>query len=302
MQHGYKPRKFLWWYIDDHRDHDFIKTVAPHLGSVGIPDMPDVDNDRGLWMPDQNAFEPIFGNPPMPEGCTDYAQNDLPANYTGTLYNPAWTETHVHANENGGADMRVSFSSIINDGVQRKDGTIDKPFKQYLFVKAQGVLDWFAAHHASLFLGKEDKREISVGIKWWPEWVSPVNGSGIGTTHVGPDGILPDPDWSYQGFTWHDAVFCGVVSKNTKGQLIRNGEQFIKVKSWQGTSVGDNGFVYMSRPQANTTFAQPGTVSIIGSQVLLPGIQTINIAWVQYILSFVYMVANNYVLRPFGIV
>lgn len=286
MKSGYRPRKFLWMHVKDHRDHDFLKTHL--MGSVGVPELPpEIRNDRKLWMPNQNEPEPIFGNPAMPDGCTDYAQNDLASNFANELFNPAYTESKTHANANGGGDMRVSFSSVINDGVQNKAGIIKKPFKQYFIVVAQATLDWFDAFRTSLFLGQADFREISVGMPWFSEYES-----------TGPDGQLPTPANWKSPMSWHDAVVCGYVLKNQEGLVFS--EPKLEIKSWQGTKYADEGYCYMSRAQANMTFSMSGTIALIGSPVAVPGVQYVDLSWVQYVLSFARMVANRYLMRPAG--
>lgn len=287
MKSGYKPKRFLFWHVNDHRDYDFHAS----FGTVGVPEMPDeIRNDTSGWMPNQNAFEPIFKNPPMPEGCTNCTQNDVAANYAGQLFNPGYTESKTHANARGGIDIAESFDSVIKDGVQAKDSSIHFPFKAYYEVTKQGVLDWFDAFKVCMFLDR--KHTISIGIPWFSSF-----------EQVDENGVVRIPtSFNVSGVSWHNAEVTGYVKTNTKGQLIRNGEQFLQVKSWQGENFDDAGWCYFPRSLVNTLFEIRGTQSKVGSPIKVPGVKRVSLDWVGYIVSFLHLVANNYVLRPMGVI
>lgn len=283
MEYGIKPHK------PDHRSFDYLKTHV--FGAVGVPELPTtVDNDAHLWMPNQNAPEPIFNNPAWPYGCTDYGQTKLAINHDKKLYNPARLEAVTHANALGGYDMRKSFQAMIDGGMENKDGTITPcPFKQYFEVRAQGTLDWFDAFRTALFLGIGDSKTISTGQPWYQVY-----------EQIGADGILPDVMDYTKISGWHDAVVVGYTDTNTSGQKIRGGELFLKIDSDQGVEYGDKGYCYMDRIHTNLVFNTYGTIALIGSPVYVANVFTIDLSWVQTVLSFVRMINNNYIMRPLG--
>lgn len=305
MIQGYKPKKFLFWYFNDHRDHDYIK----YAGIAQMPAMPqEVNNDQGFGQPNQNAYDPLFNIGPIPNGCTDEAQADYCTQWLEALCSPMYLENITHANAKGGLDIRIAMAAVVANGIQTKDGVVHWPFKQYMAVRAQNGLDWFDTFKATLFLGKADRKVISIGLPWFVSFENvqiklqdgsftisalPTNWNGV---------LIMPPDFSTRGLGWHNAVISGYTTKDTKGNLLNGGEQFLKIKSWQGPGYGDNGWCYMSRSLCNQIFAIPGTYAAVFSQVYVPGINTIDVSWVQYVVSFLYMIANNYVLRPMGLV
>lgn len=270
----------------DHRSYSYHKT----FGSIGMPELPpEVNTDGGLWMPNQNTANMEFNNLfTEPEGCTNFAQCDLASDYTKVLHNPAYLESKTHANALGGYDIGKSFQAMIDNGVQDAQGNITYPYKQYFQIQPHNGMDWFDTIRATLFLGINDNRSISIGTPWFSTF-----------EQVGADGILKLPTNLDTTFTpWHDWKCAGYTTTNTAGQLIRGGETFLRVKSWQGTSYGDKGWAYFDRATVNGLMGIYGTIALIGSPVAVPNIQTIDVSWVEWVFSFVRLVNNNYIMRP----
>lgn len=279
---GTQPHK------DDRRDFDFFKNHES-FGATILPSV--IDNDAHLWMPDQNTYEPIFGNDAEPYGCTNYSQNDHAADRLGILFNPAYTESITHANEKGGLDMRVSFQAVIDHGVQTKEGRIVFPFKAYYNVKAQGGMDWFTAFRACMAITKG--RSVSIGIPWFAYFENSVVQNADGTFTIGalPDdwnAILPMPP-SLKTFNvpWHNAVIARTTDRNTKGEMLRGGEIFLAVKSMQGERYGDKGWCYMDQKLANALFNIPYTIALVGSPTKLDNVATIDMSWLKNITSLI---------------
>lgn len=265
IKHGARPIPL------DKEDNSYHKTFRTYGTVDALPE--EVDLDLGLWMPDQNAPEPIFGNPAQPEGCTNYATNDLCANEDGQLYNPAYTESITHANANGGGDIRVSLQTTVDYGVLAKGETTDfeaaKHKRPALFRVGQNP-DYFDGMRVVI----AHRRCVSTGSPWFPEWSSgssvTLNDDGsisYGILATPKPPILPTPDLAfyakhqdtYNRLPWHDYAYVGYTKHDTKGNLIRNGDVFLKVKSWQGDKVGDVGFFYQDRATVNAVFTLFGT-------------------------------------------
>jgi hypothetical protein len=285
MKSGIGPHK------PDHRSYDYLKTHV--FGSVGVPALPpSVDNDAHLWIPNQDEPDPIFGNPALPYGCTDYSQTELVINFKKELFNPGLLEKITGANASGGYDMRKSFQAMIDTGVEDKSGNIlPCPFKQYFEVVPQATLDWFDAIRVACFLGIAENKTVSVGMPWYSDF-----------EQIGSDGILPPPKDLAHPSGWHDAVFVGYTTTNSSGALIRGGDMFLKIESHQGEGYGDKGFCYLDRPGCNTILSTPGVIALIGSPIFVANVLTVDLSWVQYVLSFVRMIKNNYIMRPLGLV
>lgn len=266
IANGTRPTKH------DHRDFDFIKSKK--LGTTTVVTYPDnYSTDAGLWMPDQRATNPLFtpNVPPLPFGCTDYAQTDLCIDEDGELYNPAYLENITHANDNGGCDLRVSLNAVIKNGMLDMSGNVVHRgwHPAYFNIKPRlPELDWFDAIRLAMIVGQSEKRAVSVGTPWFPEFMSPVNG------------ILPIPSWNLQTVSWHNL--------NMKGWKTIDGQPYLIGKAWIGKEYGDKGFCYVSRPLFNCLMAIPGTAAFTLDK-LLPGetAQTIDSTTIQWLISFI---------------
>lgn len=253
MNHGTRPNKV------DHRDYDYHKS----FGTIGIPTPPQFPpeylTDANLWMPNQDAPEPIFNNPALPFGCTDYTQADLASDEVGRLKNPMDLETLTHANADGGEDIRTSLDTAQKFGW----------FGAYFAIKAYAPMDYFDAIRLAISSGYPEKRSVSLGTPWWEIW------EGTPTT-----GIVATPlNFAIDGLPWHNHKVCGWKTINGVPYLIS--------KSWQGANFGDKGLCYFDRALVNQLMAIPGTVAFTATQTIPPVIQTIDMNVVRWLLSLV---------------
>lgn len=242
----------------DHRDYDFHKS----FGTVGTYEFPDSFSvDASLWMPNQDipqAFTGIDNVPALPYGCTDYAQTDLCMDEDGQIYSPMLLENETHANQNGGADIRVSL-----EAAKQVFGRT-----AYYNIRASGAIDFFDAIRLAMYSGQPEKRAVSIGIPWFQEF-----------ERLNPNAVLPIPVLDTANATWHNAVVPGWKSIA--------GIPYLVVKSWQGAGYGDQGFCYLGRDLCNTLFTISGTGAFTLSKLTPQSVQTVDLTWVQTIVSYV---------------
>jgi hypothetical protein len=248
----------------DHRDYDFHRS----FGSIAPPLFPEnYDTDAGLWVPDQNAPEPTFGNPALPYGCTDYTQADLAADLAGKLFNPGTLEALTHANAQGGYSIRNSLQAA------RSLGWINAFFN----VIAHAPLDYFDTFRLAMFYGAPEKRSLTVGTPWFPSWEhAAVN--RIAIVPMPTDEELALVRKYQNAYPWHNHKISGWESRS--GVVLKD-------KSWQGTGIGEEGWLYFPREVINTVMAIPGTVAFTSTQVTPNNIKTIPVSVRQWIMSFV---------------
>ena len=253
----------------DHRDWDFHKTFGTVI--MNLPN--ELILDAGLWIPNQNSYEPIFGNPSMPYGCTDYTSNDVCANQDGILYNPAFTESVTHANTTGGTDIRTSLLSTIKQGTQTKDGTIVKRTGVFN-VQKYDILDYFDSIRYAMLPTLGEKRTVSWGTPWFPEWeTEALQNKAI---------MIASSNYDTTNLGWHNSEFVGWKTINGTPYLVN--------KSWQGDKVGDNGFLYFSRDIVNSVMKINGTCAFTVSK-LQNGLPPKNIS--TSFLEWIYSILRN---------
>ena len=283
VKSGYKPSV-------DHRDWDYIKNKAPHFAATGVPELPVTLGHTLSWIPNQNTTDTQYNIPPLPEGCTEYVQSYLSWLQTKVFRSPMDLEKLAHANQNGGADIRDIFMVAIQLGW----------FKSFYNVTAQGTLDWFDAFKICLWLGKDEVRALSAGTPWFAPY-----------EQIGSDGILPliptPPELRYGFFGTIQSLFkrlFGSVPYSWHNWMIYdfetyNGTDYLLGISLQGKGYGDNGVHRISREVINSLMEMRYTNTFAGLQVASPTTTpfTVDLTWTEKVVSFVHMVANNYVLR-----
>lgn len=274
LRNGTRPTRH------DHRDFDFFKTKK--FGGV-IPTFPDsYSTDAGLWMPDQNEANALFTPmvPPLPEGCTNYAQSDLLVDEDKKLFNPMDIENITHANANGGGDIRAALKAVTKLHPDHPTFFAVAPD-----IQKGGDLDWFDACRVAMILGKPEGRAVSIGSPWFPEFMNPL------------DGIIQVPNWSItvpgtsiQRITWHNWAM--------KGWNTFNGAPYITSKPWIGPDYGLKGFSYFSRPIFNTLMNIAGTAAFTLDK-LMPGENPIKIdsTMLQWLTSLFWQITGQ---KPLG--
>lgn len=238
----------------DHRDYDYHRT----FGSVSPFVLPtEYDVDAGLTMPNQE----LDG---LPYGCTGYAQTDLCTDEDGVVYDPRFTydmtlkDEGQWGNYNTGCDIRDSLKTLLSYGAKIKDNPNDDPttHRRGAYFNVGPTTDFFEGVRSAMYLSRLEKRAASIGTPWFVEF-----------ERITADGILPDNPTINTNAEWHNWVCSGWVMKQ--------GEPYLKVKSWQGTAYGDNGWAYMSRSLYNKLLSMPYTGAFTVRKVLPEDIRTI---------------------------
>lgn len=247
----------------DKRDYSYHRT----FGSIPIVTFPaSLDLDNGFYMPNQNAYDAFFGFPAMPYGCTEFTCNELCADEDKTPYNPWYTEQKVHANAKGGIDMRTPLASVCNDGVLERGIPVDNPNADIQAARAKRLAYFRVGQNPDYFDGvrtalMNNRRSVSVGTPWFPEWSAAGWGlylnrtpDGVVSYSAGAEktGIMPMPDITkLAGIPWH----CYKIS----GWITRDGVPYLRGKVWAGIGFGDAGWAYLSREVFNAAMTIWGT-------------------------------------------
>ncbi len=253
----------------DHRDYSLLKTRKFGAVPATLPDSYSASNT--LWIPDQETGSTLFTPPlaPEPYGCTNFSQCQLCINEDGRLYNPAYLESITHANARGGYGVRESLKTVVKYGVQDQQGTIHTNHPAFFNIQPSGAIDAFDAVRLAMFSASVEKRGVSVGSPYWLQWGA-----------VGPNGILPPPDYDLQFASWHNWV-C-------EGWNTIDGVTYLRCQMLQGANYGKGGIVFMPREQFNATMAVNGSIMFTLDK-LMPGeqVQTVDMNIVQMIVSFI---------------
>lgn len=250
IHHGVQPIR------PDKRDYDFHKTFAAKVGGVGIfPASFSVDAE--LTMPDQNTenlqFNPSI--PPLPEGCTDYAQSELCIDEDKTLYSPILLENVTHANADGGIDIRTSLAAALS--VYNRQA--------YFNVTQAGGADFYDSLKSAIYTAS---RSISIVTPWYNEWQNPP-ASGILPMPANPSqvNVLPWHNWKIPAWALFDST------------------ERLFSKSWQGNQIGDKGWLYLDRATINAIMEVSGTGAFTLAPVLGATIQTVEIGLYEKVLA-----------------
>lgn len=261
INHGARPVRI------NHKDYDFIQ--SHRLGTITASDAQFSDEffaDAGLTMPNQEAEDTEFTppTPPMPEGCTDFAQADLATDLTKQIHNPLTLEALTHANADGGCEMQVSLDAAVSIGW----------FKQYFKITTSGVLDYFDSFRLAQLMGINvgENRSITWCTPWFPSWEKAA---------VTGQSVMPMPTdaelASISTMPWHNSKLDGWTTQN--------GVAVYRDKSWQGNTIGDKGFLYFPREVVNRVMVIQGTAGFTptNNPILTP--QTIAVTPYQWIIS-----------------
>ncbi len=249
MKSGLKPTR------PDHRDYDFLKSHGFGATFAQLP--PEYSVENGLWVPNQNDAEPVFTNPPLPFGCTDYTQADICADEDGKLYNPAEIEAITHANAEMGGDIRAALKAI--QGLWGRTA--------YFNIRSSGVIDAFDSVRLALYSSQPEKRSVSVGTPWYSAFEQTLGG------------IVSTPQDYKDIGSWHNHKICGWKTINGTPYLIS--------KSWQGNIFGDKGFCYFPRDVFNAIMSISGSAAFTTSKVAPAQILTVDLSIVDTIVSYI---------------
>jgi hypothetical protein len=254
MQSGLKRTR------KDHRDYDFHKSFG--TTPTALPNALNVD--AGLWVPDQNAMA-------LPNGCTGFTQADLCSDEDGVIRDPADVYFNTPPFDSGPRNIRDSLNVIRTRGVVTylSRAVPGDQRTAYYNVRASPPLDWFDAIRLAIYSTQNEKRSVSIGTPWYPEFEQPLQG-----------GILPTPtNWSTSRATWHNWKICGWKTIGGAPYLIG--------KSWQGNTYANGGFCYVSRDLINRLMQIPGTAAFTVTKLQPTSIQTVDLGMVATIVSFI---------------
>ncbi len=272
MNHGARPTCL------SHTDYDFFKNHK-----FGVAVKPTIPNeyfaDAGLLNPNQEITDTEFTppTPPMPFGCTNFAQAGLATDLTKQIHNPNDLEAVTHANARGGIDIRESLDGAVKLGW----------IKSYFNVRPTGMYDWFESMQLSQVVGLAagENRSLSVGYPWFSSWEQ----AALAGTKIMPmptDTELAAIRKDSNAFPWHNPKDDGFTSIN--GRLV------YRCFSWQGNIVDPVNF---PREVINMVMTIPGTVAYTASNLQMNNPLPIDLSTIQWILSF----CRN-LLKKYGII
>jgi hypothetical protein len=247
----------------DYRDFDFAKS----FGLAAPPAFPAEYNvDAQLWQPDQNAMG-------LPFGCTGFTQASLCEDEDGTQYDPAYIYRQTPPFDEGGRDIRKSLDFIRKNDLKKylKGVVTGTKRTAYFNIRPMLPLDAFDAIRLAMFSTKDEKRAVSVGTPWFPEFENTDRG------------ILPMPhsfDVTFAGASWHNWAIKGWKTIGDQPYLIG--------KSWQGADYGDAGFCYVSRSLINNLMAISGSAAFTVSKIAPDQVQRIDLDFFNKLMSIIY--------------
>lgn len=274
IRHGTRPTRLK------HNDYDYLKSRKFGATRISFPD--EFFADAGLTMPTQNApctdFMPP--TPAMPYGCTNFTDADLATDLTGRIHNPNDVEAITHANALGGYDIRASLDACLPKSILHPERL--GWFQQYFNIRARGVFDYFDAFRTAQLDGMvvNERRSITWGTPWFPSWQTAIE---HGET------IMPMPSAaeikSAYSLSWHDSKLDGWTTKN--GRLV------YRDKSWQGSQIGDRGFVYFPREVINTVMKIKGTIACTPTNNPIAPL-TVDVTTLQWLISIMHTLLEKY--------
>lgn len=152
-------------------DFDFHKSY----GSASSPTLPDSYSVSQNWFPNQNATDESFtpAVAALPYGCTEVTPCVVCGDEDGVRYRADYLESALHANANGGGDIRTALSWITKNGMKAADGTISKNHAAYFSVRPSGVLDWFDAVRLAMYSTESENRAVVIGSNFFSDWLTP---------------------------------------------------------------------------------------------------------------------------------
>lgn len=249
IRSGTKPAKHIY---RERKFHQLFGSTDPAL-------IPDFNLDVGLTMPDQEADHAFTE-------CVGYTVSDILTDITRVVQSPdfSFSAARCLANQSPGSDG-TDFHAGIQGGVVF--GGVTKSFAKFSAAQQgeQYVSDWNnwmavrvlqsiqgAQNGVLNVLGNGDafdsilnavytgKIGISIGSPWFNEWETNIQ-----------NGVVQVPTLNGDYSSWHNYAI--------KGKKTINGIPYLIVKSWQGTRVGDNGWLYFSREVINAALSVQGS-------------------------------------------
>ena len=255
---------------NDRRDYSLHATFGSVMPSTtSLPDTFSIYDGRPI--PDQDSSDIRFTPAllPLPYGCTGETQSFLCGLEDGTLYNPEFTYNQTPPSiPNTGRDIRAALQETIDTGLEDSQGNVGFKRVAYFSCEPAGAIDWTDAVRLALFINQNEKRGVSIGSYWYPEFATPI------------DGIIQSPSFNTSYATLHNHLITGWKTIN--------GVIHLEDISWQGMSYGNNGLVYFPSPIFNALMAQPYcaafTLTKVGTAQPIPIGAS---AWIAEVIDFV---------------
>lgn len=225
--------------LPDRRDYSLLHTfgaVAPD--PKGLPDKFSIYDGRTIPNQDKpdTRFTPTVRA--LPYGCTGESQTFLGGLEDAALYRPDDLYDHTPPyNDGQGRDMRKSLQTTIDRGYSPDLIYLpDNKRTAYFNCYGKGVIDDFDAARIAIWLFQAEKRAVTVGSWWYPEFAVPTQFGSVTT-----------PSFDMRQATLHNWIITGW-----------RGDE-LECLSWQGEDYGYKGKVYISRAIYNKLMQQPYT-------------------------------------------
>lgn len=264
----------------DPRDRSYHFHIL--FGAVSSFD-PSCNQDPGKTMPNQIADS-------RPELCTAYLTTDIGFDLDAVAYSHDFQmmktlQAMGTTDPSKGADARTAFSIDPTVGfLQTTLQPADMPSQNqayaclpenwpnsldtqtvregaYIPVGKVPGMDWFDSIRSVIAQG----HTVGMATQWSMNFED--------ATSMSP--VLPDkPTGLYWGHAYKAA-----------GWITRDGNPYLRIKSWQGLNYGDKGWVYMSRSLCNSLMGSLGTFAATLSKQPISPAET-RIAYIQTLLAF----------------
>lgn len=228
----------------------------------------------GSTIPNQNDFDERFAPAvrPLSMGCTAETTTFIAGIEDGAVYRPDDFYFATPPGTDGqGRDLREALKTAQTVGFTRVDGV--KGFKKgdYYNCYGAGEIDDFNAARIALWINQQEKRGVSVGSWWYPEWSKTLAG-----------GILPTPSFNTKTASLHNWLIVGW-----------EGDYLIAIP-WLGHTYGNNGTMKIHRTLYNALMAQPYTAAF--TLATTPPTGAVSIGLVAIIDHLVYFIRSLFKL------
>jgi hypothetical protein len=249
-------------------DYSIVHTFGTTIDPQGLPYSFSIYDGRPI--PNQNDFDGRFTPAlrPLPMGCTGEATTFMAGLEDGALYPPDDFYFATPPGTDGqGRDIRTALSTAKNRGFKLPDGTIGARKGDYYNCYGAGAIDDFDAARIGLWVNQNEKRAVTVGSWWYPEFNVPQAG-----------GILPTPSFNTNTATLHNWLIVGWEG------------DYLQVIPWEGMAYAMVGIVKMSRTLYNALMAQPWTGAF--TQAKTPATGPIPVGYQAIIDHLIYFIRN----------
>lgn len=254
------------------KDYSILHSFgATNFDTSGLPANFSIYDGRPI--PNQNALDTRFipAVRPLPMGCVAETTTFAAGLEDGAIYPPDDFYFAIPPGTDGeGRDIREGLQTAIDRGFKLPGGVIGAKRTAYFNCYGAGAIDDFDAARIAIWINQIEKRGVSVGTYWYPEFEYPVHGS------------LPLPSFNTSQGSLHNHLITG--------WRTLNGVVELQDISWQGDMYGDAGVVYISREIYNALMQQPWTAAFTITKI--GGITPVPIGMKAIVDHLVYFIRN----------